>query len=453
MTTSLGTVGSLLVLLSAAAVAQTAYEPTWESLDGRPCPAWFDEAKLGIFIHWGVYSVPSWAPKGTYAEWYWSSMQDQNGPTWAFHTRTYGERTQYQDFAPMFRAELFDPAQWADLFARSGAKYVALTSKHHDGFCMWPSAESWNWNSVDVGPHRDLLGELTEAVRAKGLKMGFYYSLYEWFNPLYRADVTRYVDQHMLPQLKDAVQRYQPSIIFADGEWDQPSEAWRSTEFLAWLFNESPCKDDVVVNDRWGKECRAVHGGYYTSEYGGHGGEKAMGEWHKWEENRGIGASYGYNRNETDDDYVKPADLVRMLVSIVSAGGNLLLNVGPTADGRIPEIQQQRLIELGDWLAANGEAIYGSRPWAETPADGTLFYTCKGDTVYAITFAWPRQDLMLPEVVTTDDSKATLLGRDESLNWYDVDGKTRIRVPGLKPDELPCKHAWTFRVTKAKKVG
>jgi len=224
--------------------------PTWESLDSRPCPQWFDEAKFGIFIHWGVYSVPAWAPKGQYAEWYWHAMSDKTGPAWQFHVRTYGEHFKYQDFASAFKAELFDPAQWADLFARSGARYVVLTSKHHDGFCLWPSAQSWNWNSVDVGPHRDLLGDLTAPVRARGLKMGIYYSLYEWYHPLYQSDVARYVDEHMLPQLKDVAERYRPSLLFADGEWEHPSEVWRSAEFLAWLFNESPVRDEVVVDER-----------------------------------------------------------------------------------------------------------------------------------------------------------------------------------------------------------
>ena len=142
------------------------FQPTWESLDARPTPAWFGEAKFGIFIHWGVYAVPAWAPKGKYAEWYWHDMMDPKGPTWKFHVQTYGEKFKYQDFVGRFTAEMFDPEQWANVFARSGAKYVVLTSKHHDGFCLWPSPDSWNWNSVDVGPHRDLAGDLTRAVRA-----------------------------------------------------------------------------------------------------------------------------------------------------------------------------------------------------------------------------------------------------------------------------------------------
>jgi len=152
----------------------------------------------------------------------------------------------------MFKAELFRPDEWADLFRKSGAKYIVLTSKHHEGFTLWPSAHSWNWNSVDIGPHRDLCGDLTASVKKAGLHMGFYYSLYEWYNPVYLNDFENYVDNHMIPQMKDLVMRYTPDIVWTDGEWDKPSKDWKSEEFLAWLYNESPVKQSVVVNDRWG---------------------------------------------------------------------------------------------------------------------------------------------------------------------------------------------------------
>jgi len=145
--------------------------PSWESPDSRPCPSWFDEAKFGIFIHWEVYSVPAWAPKGQYAEWYWQKIMQKEEGTWQFHLKTYGEGFRYQHFAPLFKAECFDPGAWANLFAKSGARYVVLSSKHHDGFCLWPSRQSWNWNSLDVGPQRDLLGDLTQAAR-KGTEDG-----------------------------------------------------------------------------------------------------------------------------------------------------------------------------------------------------------------------------------------------------------------------------------------
>lgn len=438
-----------LGVLSAAAFAQEGkkYEATWESLDARPTPAWFGEGKFGIFIHWGVYSVPAWGPKGKYAEWYWSDMQNKEGETWKFHAKTYGEKFQYQDFAPMFQAELFDPAQWADIFVQSGAKYVVLTSKHHEGYCLWPSAESWNWNSMDIGPHRDLAGDLIEAVKKAGLKMGYYYSLYEWFNPLYKTDVNRYVDQHMLPQLKDLVERYKPDLVWTDGEWDHPSTTWRSTEFLAWLFNESSVKDTVAVNDRWGKECRGRHGGFYTTEYGDVAGETTLVQQHQWEECRGMGASFGYNRNEDVRDYKPIEELVHVLIETVCKGGNLLLDIGPTADGRIPVIMQQRLLSLGDWLRVNGEAIYGTRPWRVHKDGDSVRYTAKNGAVYAICLKWPGPLLVLDAPKATAQTTASLLGREGTFPCRAVDGKLHVDVPALSIDEVPCHHAYVIKLT------
>src|SRR5437660_2247836 len=369
----------LFSLLSALSLAQS-YEPSWDSVDKRSTPAWFGDAKFGIFIHWGTYSVPAYAPvlpgKLAYAEWYWHAMtQGKNDPkadgvetgTWAFHQKVYGADYPYQNFAPQFKAELFDPAHWADVFARSGAKYVALTSKHHEGFTLWKNADAnrtWGrpWNALDLGPRRDIALDLMEAGRRKRLHMGIYYSLYEWYNPLYLADKKRYVAEHMFPQFKDAVTHLKPSIIFSDGEWELPSADWRSPELLAWLFNESPVRDEVVIDDRWGKDTRHKHGGYYTTEYTS-GMQQAA---HAWEESRGMGYSYGYNRNENAGDYRTDRELLMMLVDIVSRGGNLLLDIGPTADGRIPVIMEERLLQLGDWLRPNGEAIYGTHSRAAT---------------------------------------------------------------------------------------
>ncbi len=440
------------LLLSGAAAAQSkTYQPTWESLDSRPVPPWFDEAKFGIFIHWGLYSVPAWGPKGKYAEWYWHDLHEEGSPTQQFHNKTYGEDFRYQDFVAGFTAQLFDPGEWADLFARSGARYVVLTSKHHEGFCLWPNPQSWNWNSVDLAPHRDLAGELTQAVRARGLRMGFYYSLYEWYNPLYNSDVRRYVAEHMMPQFKDLVERYRPAVIFSDGEWEHPSEVWRSTELLAWLYNESAAPKDVVVNDRWGKETRSEHGGYYTTEYGKVHGDKQLAAGRKWEENRGIGASFGYNRNEDLADYRSETELIHLLIEMVSKGGNLLLDVGPTADGRIPVIMQDRLEAIGEWLKVNGEAIYGTSPWREE-SDGELVrYTSKGDAVYAICLRWPGPQLELSKPKLSDGAEVRLVGYERPLTWArSNDGKIRIAVPPLSVEEVPTRHAYVFKLSGAR---
>lgn len=216
--------------------------------------------------------------------------------------------------------------------------------------------------------------------------MGFYYSLYEWYNPIFLNDVDRYVDQRMLPQLKDLVTRYEPDMIWTDGEWEHPSATWRSTEFLAWLFNDSPVRDRVAVNDRWGKETRGHHGGFYTTEYDLNAAqaENMSKNAHPWEECRGIGGSFGYNWAETLEHYSSTRDLVITLIERVARGGNLLLDIGPKADGTIPLVMQERLLGIGKWMDSNSEAIYNSKPWdkaAENKSDG-VFFTTVGPDLY-----------------------------------------------------------------------
>jgi alpha-L-fucosidase len=461
------------MIVSFATVAfsqQKKYEPTWESIDSRPIPAWYDEAKFGIFIHWGVYSVPA-TSLNTASEWLWNALHKPNSESDKFLRAAYGENYKYQDFAPMFKAELFDPDKWADLFEKSGARYVVLTSKHHDGFANFPSDFSWNWNSMDIGPHRDLVGDLTKSVRAKNLKMGLYYSLYEWYNPLYLNHFNLYVDAHMIPQIKEIVMKYQPSIFWTDGEWEKTADQWKSREIVSWIYNEAPNKDEVITGDRWGSDTRNRHGGFYTSEMSGMANWNKLANARKWEECHCIGNSWGYSRNENEWDYHNATELIHMLIEIVSRGGNLLLNVGPTADGRIPTIMQERLLEIGDWLRVNGEAIYGTQPWREN-SDGkriraasdsskdwqnkytpikSVRYTSKGDAVYAISLIWPGKELVLGAPVPSKDTVVTMLGVKGNLKWDRTeDGKMRIDVPQLSIDELPAQHAYVFKMVGVK---
>jgi alpha-L-fucosidase len=452
---------AVLLLGTLSAQAQKKYEANWNSIDSRPVPTWFEDSKFGIFIHWGLFSVPAWAPTKAsvyekYAEWYWWRSLDPKAETYSlfseYHQRTYGKDFKYQDFVKDFKAEMFDPAAWAEVFEQSGARYVVLTSKHHEGFTLWPSAQSWNWNAVDVGPHRDLAGDLIKAVRTKGLRMGYYYSLYEWFNPLYRSDVHKYVDDHMIPQMKDLVNRYQPDVVWTDGEWDHPSETWKSTEFLAWLYNDSPVKDFVVVNDRWGKETRSKHGGIYTTEYDLVHDQTSVGQKinHPWEECRGIGGSFGYNRNENLEDYSSSQELINILIDKVARGGNLLLNIGPTADGRIPVIMQQRLKDMGDWLRVNGEAIYGTRAWENAPsvtAKTKTFYTKKGKDVYILCTQFPNEEIAVKGI--TKASKVTMLGTTQKVSFTASGGTIKIKPPVITPANNPCQYAWVFKIEGA----
>jgi len=480
---------SATVILIAAAVScagQQRYSANWESLDQRPTPRWFTDAKFGIFIHWGVYSVPSYAPVGAYSEWYWNALNkgrlDRGKPnsTFAFHSRVYGERFSYFDFAPMFRAELFDPAHWADVFEKSGARYVVPTSKHHDGFALWPSAEAsrdWArpWNAVDIGPKRDLLGDLAAEVRKRGLRFGFYYSLYEWYNPLWLSDKPRFIREHMHPQFKDVVTRYKPAIIFSDGEWDLTSAEWKTPELLAWLFNESPVRDEVAVNDRWGKDTRHKHGGYFTTEYAA---GLPSGS-HPWEENRGMGFSFGYNRMEQVGDYRTARELILMLADLVSRGGNLLLDIGPTADGRIPVVMEERLLQIGDWLKRNGEAIYGTRPWKRTrqwsagqipemksgefnvhydvtdyvdrkkPGQAVIeaFFTVKQNDLYAIVPGWPGQGIEIRDVRAPSEMRVTLLGDPRPLRWSRSGSGIVVHLPSGSGDAAKAQYACVLKLT------
>eukprot|EP00128_Syssomonas_multiformis_P007768 Colp12_sorted_trinity150504_noHs@28383 len=451
----------LLLLVAAHACANTVinkygqkYDMDWASLDKRPTPQWFQDAKFGIFIHWGVYSVPAWAPVGVYAEWYEHDLiKNPGSETARFHNQTYGEHFKYADFAHMFKAELFDADQWADLFKRSGAKYVVPTSKHHEGFTLWPSPESWNWNSVDVGPHRDLIGELTTALKKKDIHAGIYYSLYEWFHPIYLRNQSQYIDEIMLPQLYDVVKRYEPDLMWADGYENLDSHQWRTIEFITWLYNDSPVADRVVVNDRWGTDTNTRHGGFYTPEYSA---EVFLDK--KWEECSGIDVhSFGYNRNTPADKYSTAEDLILLLVRTVSNGGNLLLDIGPDADGSIPTIMQERLLQIGEWLGVNGEAIYDTVLW-HTQQEGeidatTLRYTANkdGTTVYAISTEWPSElyiDIPTPKP-TPGQTVITLLGYDGGPLVYEPLGEKGVRVvlPKLPYKKLPCEHAWAFKLT------
>mmetsp|Transcript_24407 Transcript_24407/g.27146 ORF Transcript_24407/g.27146 Transcript_24407/m.27146 type:complete len:453 (-) Transcript_24407:45-1403(-) len=445
------TLGAIVALLFITHVTAQ-YKPTWESLDSRPIPKWYDQSKFGIFIHWGVFSVPSYGCTGGGAsgEWYWWHLDGNKDPcTVAFHDRVYGKDFTYPDFAPMFKAELFNATEWASIFSASGAKYVVLTSKHHEGFCNWPSPQAWNWNSVDTGPHQDSVGLLTDAVRKTGLHMGLYHSLFEWFNPLYLADkankgnTTVYVDTILSPQLHDIVMKYKPELIWADGDWEMSDTYWKSKEFLAWLYNESPVKDSIVVNDRWGKDDNCKHGGYWTCKDRYNPGKIVE---HKWENAMTIdSSSWGYNRNSALDMYLSVDELLNELVTTVAYGGNLLLNVGPTADGRILPVFEERLRQMGAWLKINGEAIYETKPWrAQNQTDDELFYTSTSDAVYAITFKWPTKNLVLSAPICSTDSKVMLLGYGSVSST--CSGGLTITMPDETLLKSDMTHAWVFKL-------
>jgi alpha-L-fucosidase len=393
----------LSIFIATASLAQLqTVDETWDSLRSRPYPQWFKDAKLGIFIHWGVYSVPSYGGPESYGEWYLRGLQAGAQNRIDFMKKYWGEDFTYNDFAPLWKAELFDPNEWADIFKKAGAKYIVLVSKHHDGFCLWPSEYAKGWNSVDVGPKRDIVGELAEAVREKDIRFGLYYSLPEWNNPLHRwyidphDSIGRYVHEHMIPQFKEAVGTYKPEVLFTDGEWFNHSEAWNARQLISWYYNL--VGDNAIVNDRWG------HGsdiGFITPEYSS-GGLKTD---RPWAEVRGLGRSFGLNRNEKLSAYKTPTELIHLFVRTVAYGGGLIINVGPAADGKIPLLQQERIEELGKWIALNEEAIYGSTQWIRSGEEKEVVLERIDPT---INFNWVRNSPGHP--ITEDNFSAVWIG-------------------------------------------
>lgn len=433
------------------------YENNWESLNSREVPSWFEDAKFGIFIHWGLYSVPAYAPKGHYSEWYGKHcdelLKESEGKPDAeyyhYHQKTYGKDFKYADFVDKFKAENFDAEQWVKLFEDAGAKYMNLVSKHHDGFCMYKSKYAWNWNSVDVGPHRDFCRELKDACDKSGVRFGVYHSVYEWFHPLYLESPEKYATEHLIPMLKELIEEYKPATLFTDGEWDHPSSVWHSTEFLQWLYNESSVKDYIVPNDRWGSETRGRLGGNLTTEYGFVGSADGSTEVidRVSEECRGIGASFGWNRFETVDDYLSHKELVEMLVNLVSKGSNFLLNIGPTDDGRIPVIMEERLRQLGKWLKVNGEGIYESRKYAAVPDDSEIKYTVHkdGKKVFAFIHKYPVGKIEFSQIPYSDTMKVSLLGCDKELSAADENGNLSVDFGFISPEEINSEHVYTLK--------
>jgi len=478
------------------------YELTRESLRQRPVPEWYHDAKLGIFVHWGLYSVPGWAPlsgeykevvaregwagwfaRNPYAEWYLNSIRIAGSPSHQHHVDTYGTSFRYEDFALQFNAahEDWHADDWAGLFLKAGARYVVLTTKHHDGFLLWPS--DWpNPHKEGYCARRDLVGEITEAVRARAMKMGLYYSGgLDWtFEQRAIRDIVDLLET--MPQSteyvhlanhhwRELIERYEPSVMWNDIGY--PAAA-NLNELFADYYHRIP---DGVVNDRFmqvdlsrggvGKTLRrqAVrsiasrllqgadtrlaglpvtrHCDLRTAEYASFSKITA----HKWESTRGIGYSFGYNRNERPEHMISAHELIRSLVDIVSKNGNLLLNVGPRADGTIPQPQRERLLGLGQWLEVNGEAIFGTRPWrraeGRTAAGTPLRFTQKGMTIYAILLERPAQ----PEVAidlprATAETTVHLLGQDRPLHWEQNGQRFTI----VMPEDLPDSAAHVLRL-------
>ena len=446
-----------------SAQAPKKYEPTIESLDQHQLPQWYAGAKLGIFIHWGLYSVPGWAPLShpdhdfssadyikynPYAEWYLNVLRIPGSPTAEYHKQHYGEQG-YYDFAPSFNRESkkWDPDNMATIFRDAGARYVVLTSKHHEGFTLWPSTTpnpSPSLKPNQLHAERDIVGELTTAVQKQGIKMGLYYSGgYDWtFNtgPIetdkdYEAvkPQSEAYGKYAFAQIHELIDRYHPSLLWNDIDWPKTGNA---LQVEADYYNAMP---DGVIDDRFGIK----HSDFTSPEYE----KKDQISEKKWEECRGLGRSFGYNRAEGEKETIAPGELIALLVDIVSKNGNLLLDVGPEADGTIPSVQMERLKALGAWLKQNGEAIYDTTPWTKAvgkSAEGDdLRFTKKGNDLYVTVLGKPKaQTITITDLPSKNGIAITQVGDNSDLGAKVQSDRTRIVLRGTPKGD----YAYAFKL-------
>ncbi|UCD49762.1 MAG: alpha-L-fucosidase [Phycisphaerales bacterium] len=459
--------------------AEGDWDTAWESLTQHEVPEWFADAKFGIYAHLGVYCVPAF---GT--EWYPRLMYQEDQKAFAHHRQTYGDQTEfgYKDFVPMFKLDKFDPAEWAQLYKDAGAKFAGPVAEHHDGFSMWASTVN-RWNVGQMGPKRDIAGELIRELRRRDLKIitsfhhafniqGYYTAKEGWdtgdpqYGDLYgfpTMEDRTLARNRWLIKLKEVIDRYQPDQIWFDFGLAKMPDDYKQ-RMAAYYYNHEKI---------WGKPVIITRKGDHLPE-----GVGALDIERGW--TSGIAADLW----QTDDSAAHnswswvqglrvktPTEMVHELIDIVSKNGVLLLNVCPKADGTITEDQQTVLREMGRWLKVNGEAIYATRPWevygegpTHTEKEGgfleTMQYTPHdirytrskdGKTLYAIAMGWPGKSLALRFVEIdrlAPGAKVTLLGHDEPLAFNVSDSKQlEIRVPALVDDARPCRHAYAFKIS------
>jgi len=481
-----------------AQVAKVKFEPNWESIQEQyDVPEWFQDAKFGIFIHWGVYSVPAfgseWYPRWMYmdsAVWNAEFEIQSDKPSFAYkhHVETYGHPSEfgYKDFIPMFKAENFNADAWMDLFKEAGAKYVVPVAEHHDAFALYNSKHT-RWNSVNMGPKRDILKELFTAAKKKGLKAGasshfaFNWAYFNrkpefdnWdpqYDDLYgpNREKNDHMDEAHLKlwwdRTTDIVDNYQPDILWFDFYWDKEVFRPYHKKLAAYYYNKGIEWDKEVV-----LQGKNFHGFESFPEgtflYDLERGKLSDIKKEPWQTDTSIGKnSWGYIKNWQSKT---PNKLVDDLVDIVSKNGCMLLNVGPRADGTIPDDQKEVLLEMGKWLKVNGEAIYGSRPWkifGQGPTavavghhsekqnkdfTGEDFrFTTKDNMLYAIALEWPTtKEINISELgkgakhCAWDIESVSLLGSDEKLKWEQTNKGLVITLPASKPTD----YASVFKV-------
>ena len=456
------------------------WKADWASLDKHPLPEWYHDAKFGIAINWGLYSVPAWDKNRTdrtqrYPDGYPSWMYDDPAHI-AHQAETFGAGSQYDDFFRQFTTDNYDPEKLAAMIADVGARYILPFCKHCDAIAWWDS--QWTRRSfAQMGPKQDLLTPLFKAARKNKLKVAAYCPVEEYAYPVLAPDgkimlrewtladaptvtltplsdanrhrvsgcvpVHNFFDQYMTPLVKEVIDRFDVDMLWLDGDWSDSCEVTRGHELAAYLYNHAEGRKEVCINDRMG-QTRMQHGDFTTSEFHTYQSFTKY-----WEEIRGISASYAFNQDDNETTLLTRAGLVHMLINTVAKNGNLLLILGPDRTGKIPDLQIDRVQALGRWLKVNGEAIYATRflPPYEV---GTVAYTRSKDWqyAYAICKAWPGKTLKLTGVRAATDSVITMLGYKEPLSWRQDEKGLDINIPQKLQDYFhrPCEHAWAIRI-------
>ena len=460
------------------------FQPDWDNIAANyNFPEWFVDAKFGIFIHWGVYSVPAFEN-----EWYARNMYQKGGKAYNHHVETWGEQDKfgYKDFIPMFKAEKFDAGEWARLFKESGARYVVPVAEHHDGFSMYDSQLN-NWNSVKMGPGKDIVGLLKDAIEKEGMVFGLSTHRAEnaWFYnggmkfPSDVQDTTislygrRYGDQKYTDDLAcewlthtyELINKYEPKLIWFDWTVSDSVLMPYFNKFLAHYYNNAlDWGENVVVNTKQGYPTNVQ---VWDVERGKSGKMMLF----PWQTDTSVGKkSWSYIDGEENKT---PEQIVHDLIDIVSKNGNLLLNIGPRADGTITDEQKSVLLSIGKWLKINGDAIYGTRCWkrsGEGNAESTrgsfsdntataytaedIRFTTKGNDFYAIALNWDNSGLLIKSLdnKTIGDAKikeVRMLGSDEKISWEQTEDGLKLSFP----ENRPCEYAYAFRITFDKPVG
>jgi len=428
-------------------------EESQEEFDDRM--EWWRDATFGMFIHWGVYAVLA----GIYKE-----EKIPNIGEWIMNTAEI-PISDYEEFAKQFNPIKYDAEEWVRIARDAGMKYIVITSKHHDGFSLWDSQVS-EYDVMDFALiKRDLLGELRDACDKYGIRLCFYHSIMDWHHPdaqgthypTYNTQEKSnpnfdiYVQNYLKPQVKELIENYSPDVLWFDGEWIPEWTHEYGVDMYKFVRNLKP---EIIINNRVDKGRQGMQGmtktdQNYLGDFGTPEQEILEGtSSFDWESCMTMNDTWGFK--SWDDNWKSAEMLIHNLIDITAKGGNYLLNVGPTAEGLIPQPSVERLAEMGKWLEVNGEAIHNTERYEKYKEGEITYYTKSKDNqyVYAIITAWPAENLQLTQVFPENDSEIRLLGYEPPLNWHIQDDMTIIEIPEELNDDnnRPGDYAWTFRI-------